>query len=1018
MMQTLFGSFQAVAIANSSTMQITMTSNGQSYSEGEVATNPVEVYVTTTSADSAAIEISQDNRNTWQRVDSIQPLVIEQEGEHELWFRLGGIEEKRSISIASPQVQNMRLIQATTMDSAIIYVKEGENGNGTSWSNAFGDLQKALEEAPKKLSAGATTVQIWLAQGTYKPTNRIITNDPRTATFQMQNNVAIYGGFNGTETDKTARDWQKNLTILSGDIDNTPYYNAGNAYHVFFHPGLSLNNTAILDGVTITGGNANDSSRPHSLGGGMYNLRSNPTLTNVVFDDNEAQQGGGMYGGYSSGLTLTNVIFHKNHATKEGGGVYNEGDMTSLSLINALFYANQALSGSAVYNAKGRFLPSALGLTNVTISDNRTTGTEKAAVYGGTVVIYNSIITGNNNEQALLKNGNLSIIKNSLLDVKENTDVTAKFHKTKTDIVADTYTSEDIFLAPHQQDYRLRAKSPAINTGDEQDYLDLTNEPKDLAGNSRQFGKIDLGAYEAFPYHVTYEENGATAGDVPIDKMTYDQGHISTVLNNSSLARTGYTFKDWNTQADGEGTAYAENATFHMGTGNVTLFAQWTADIYSVSFDSNGGSSVSTQQIPYQTKVNTPSKPTKQGDTFVGWYKDSTLTTEWNFTTDVVTETMTLYAKWTKKPTYTVIYDGNRATGGTVPQDKEAYEANEIVTVQNNSGNLVKTGYTFAGWNTQADGKGTAYAENATFHMGTGNVMLFAQWTPIPKPPTTGDGGNTAQPTESNDNDSSTPTKVKIRLHTNGGTVLDAIEIPYNAKVSDLPVPTREGYRFDGWYHDEQLTKPWHEETRVQENMTLYAKWTALPVEQPEIPQEPAQTQPIITYDDIKQHWAQEMIEKLATQGIIKGYEDGTFRPNAPISRMHVAALLTRAFSFEQVRGATNFTDIVSTHPYYEAIITLQQAGIIDGANGAFNPAENMTRAQLAKVLVGVLDLKPAGTSSFTDVEHDHWSAGHIAVLERKGIALGDNGEFHPNAPVTRAQFVAFLHRIMQVKNH
>jgi len=169
-----------------------------------------------------------------------------------------------------------------------------------------------------------------------------------------------------------------------------------------------------------------------------------------------------------------------------------------------------------------------------------------------------------------------------------------------------------------------------------------------------------------------------------------------------------------------------------------------------------------------------------------------------------------------------------------------------------------------------------------------------------------------------------------------------------------------------------------------------------------------------LLFGDIENHWAKEMIEDLATQGIIQGYEDGTFRPNAPISRQYVAALLTRAFPFEAVRAPSDFSDVPPIYPYYEAILTLQQAGIVDGSNGAFLPTENMTRAQLAKVLVGVLGLKPKGISSFANVNSKHWGAGYIATLEHEGIVLGDNGNFRPNEPVTRAQFVAFLYRIMK----
>ncbi|WP_238600697.1 S-layer homology domain-containing protein, partial [Metasolibacillus meyeri] len=345
----------------------------------------------------------------------------------------------------------------------------------------------------------------------------------------------------------------------------------------------------------------------------------------------------------------------------------------------------------------------------------------------------------------------------------------------------------------------------------------------------------------------------------------------------------------------------------------------------------------------------------------------------------------------------------NGATGGTVPQDNKTYEENAQATVQGNSGHLVRTGYTFAGWNTEADGKGTSYAEKATFQLGKANVTLYAEWTA--NPPITGGGS------ASNGNAYSPPTKVNITLQTNGGTLLEPLAIPSNTKMSDLPIPTREGYRFEGWYQDEALTKPWTAEMMVRENLSLYAKWTALPVEESESPQP---IEPIVTFKDVEKHWAKEMIEELAAQGIIQGYEDGSFHPNAPISRMHVAVLLTRAFSLEAVREVDDFSDVPSTHTYYDAIHTLYRAGIVDGSNGAFLPAEKMTRAQLAKVLVGVRGQTPTGTSTFKDVASEHWSAGYIAVLEREGIALGDNGYFRPNEPVTRAQFVAFLSRIMQ----
>lgn len=89
---------------------------------------------------------------------------------------------------------------------------------------------------------------------------------------------------------------------------------------------------------------------------------------------------------------------------------------------------------------------------------------------------------------------------------------------------------------------------------------------------------------------------------------------------------------------------------------------------------------------------------------------------------------VTLYAKWTLNPTYTVTYNGNGSTGGSVPTDRGAYEQGDTATVYGNNEMLVKTGYTFAGWNTAADGSGTSYAEGASFPIGAENVTLYAKW--------------------------------------------------------------------------------------------------------------------------------------------------------------------------------------------------------------------------------------------------------------------------------------------------
>ena len=116
---------------------------------------------------------------------------------------------------------------------------------------------------------------------------------PVQVSFQLKNGVALYGGFDPSVGDIAFedRDWVLHETILSGDIWRRRLIRLHdeNSYHVFYHPeGTNLDSSAILDGFTVTGGNANGSGYPHYYGGGMYNDDSSPALTNCTFADNSA----------------------------------------------------------------------------------------------------------------------------------------------------------------------------------------------------------------------------------------------------------------------------------------------------------------------------------------------------------------------------------------------------------------------------------------------------------------------------------------------------------------------------------------------------------------------------------------------------------------------------------------------------------------------------------------------------------------------------------------------------------
>ncbi len=326
------------------------------------------------------------------------------------------------------------------------------------------------------------------------------------------------------------------------------------------------------------------------------------------------------------------------------------------------------------------------------------------------------------------------------------------------------------------------------------------------AGQTFAMGSSNVTLYAqwtALPtYTVTYDGNGNSGGSVPTDGTAYYQNDTVTVLGNTgSLVKTGYTFAGWNTQADGLGTTYTEGQTFKMGAANVNLYAKWTIKQYTISFNSNGGSSVTAITQDYGTSVSEPAAPTKTGYTFAGWYSDAGLTAAYTFAT-MPAENITLYAKWTELPTYTVTYDGNGNTDGSVPTDGKAYYQNDTVTVLGNTGSLVKTGYTFAGWNTQADGLGTTYTEGQTFKMGAANVTLYAKWT---------------------------INQYTVNFDSQGGSAVASQNVAYGGKATEPTAPTRTGYNFSGWYTDTNYATAWNFTTdTVTSNITLYAKWTAI----------------------------------------------------------------------------------------------------------------------------------------------------------------------------------------------
>ncbi|HMQ48611.1 MAG TPA: T9SS type A sorting domain-containing protein [Saprospiraceae bacterium] len=230
--------------------------------------------------------------------------------------------------------------------------------NGLAWTDAFIRLQDALAAA----QWGDT---IWVAQGVYTPAE----NDNRNLSFYLKSGVALYGGFNGTETNLQERNWHHQQTILSGNIGN-PADSTDNSYNVV--TALGVDSTARLDGFVITAGYALYPSQQtdyRNYGGGLvvlgttFHPNSHPSIENCRFEKNIGFYGGGLAcKGIQSQRPSANIrhcIFENNKGTFRGGGLYIETLEVAGNTLNMeadTFRSNWAFAGGGgvyLYNVGG-----------------------------------------------------------------------------------------------------------------------------------------------------------------------------------------------------------------------------------------------------------------------------------------------------------------------------------------------------------------------------------------------------------------------------------------------------------------------------------------------------------------------------------------------------------------------------------------------------------------------------------------------------------------------------------------
>lgn len=351
-------------------------------------------------------------------------------------------------------------------------------------------------------------------------------------------------------------------------------------------------------------------------------------------------------------------------------------------------------------------------------------------------------------------------------------------------------------------------------------------------------------------YKIGFDSSGGTS----IADRQLDYG--SLVSEPTAPTLTGYTFTGWYTDA-----AHTQRFDFATATvaANTQLYAGWTLQSYTVTFDVYQGANVPTQTIPYGTRISRPSDPVQDGHTFTGWYADATHTQPFDFEA-IITTPITVYAGWSVNQ-YTASFNSQ---GGTEVNSQALDYGSPLVEPRQPS----RTGYTFTGWYSDA---GNQQPFDFTTSAIRGDIQLYAGWErnqytvsfdtyggsvvrdvyigygdqlDLPNEPIANEAGLIfagwfADPQHDLPFDFSQPIVTNVILYakwavrvqqitfdTDGGTAVGAQSAAYGGRLSRPADPERAGYTFAGWYTDEARGQSFDfAAATVTADMTLYAKW-------------------------------------------------------------------------------------------------------------------------------------------------------------------------------------------------
>ena len=458
---------------------------------------------------------------------------------------------------------------------------------------------------------------------------------------------------------------------------------------------------------------------------------------------------------------------------------------------------------------------------------------------------------------------------------------------------------------------------------------------------------------------------------------TYDEANAEVeTLSGKFEALAAVTAKDYGSHYPTNDADTKQNIKIEKG---LTIDVKYDLDEHTLTFETNGGSTIAPVTVRHGNAVARPADPTKDKYTFIGWYADPEFTEEYDFAT-VLEADKTIYAKF-------------ELTSTPIGDIYVRYDVLHIKQLPDGSYDLANAEVEHL--SAKKDTTVTAVVKDysATHHINVNSTLSKLTDTAIQPYP--GADGKPVYTILSVYYDLDFHT---LTFDTMGGSRIDPVTVRHGNAVAKPKDPVNGGYIFDGWYTDKTYRTPYNFATVLTQDTTIYAKWFLIALPGVTI----KKTTPKLNTSD---HFA-----------YVQGYPDGTVKPTGNITRAETAAILFRLMD-EGSRKTyystkSGFRDVATGSWYNTYVATLNNAGVItDSSNGYFRPNEAITRAELAAMLANFTETAGAA-NYFNDVSASYWAANAIAICAKLGWITGyPDGSFRPDRNVTRAELMAMINR-------